>query len=258
MSTSSALISGVVRPQTVYTFGRDITRAFYPIENEQPINLYSQTPTIYIFSTKPSRAVAAAGTGAIETISVWNEAVESPYPRTYTISAIDDPDVNASSQDATYWEAINFKLKVLEQTQTFIRSFDVSRTTAQYDAPGTVPADVVAIFKNALDYWTYEEIEANIAMAIEVFKIDLIARGWRWSDVGELRFARYAIAYKALSTLCFGEVAEPDDRFDRRHAEYKTEYETLKNAIPLRADTDRDGTPDSPIQPASKHYISLR
>jgi hypothetical protein len=51
---------------------------------------------------------------------------------------------------------------------------------------------------------------------------------------------------------------ETGDHFDRKFTEFNAKYEAQKNTIPLRADTDRDGTPDSMVESGADHFLSVR
>lgn len=255
---TASTIQTIDTPPTVYYFGRAVTRYFTPSLNEQALQLPTQTPHIYLFDSEPTRAVAAAGTGALQSKTTWTVGVETPYPCTYSFDAITDPDATSDSRNYLYWESLNFILETSGEVQTIIRSFAVTRAAGGYDSVDTTTEDLAKIFTAAASYFSVEAMEDHIALAVSALQVDLLAKGWRWADVGELRFARYAVAYKALSTLCFGRMVDPGDRFDKRSETYGAEYENLIKKIPLRADKDRDGKPESAPQMTDGFLLARR
>lgn len=243
---------------TKYFWGKGFTRSYFPVQNDLPIQLPTQTPAIYLFSTEPTRAAAAAGTGAVQSIGAWKVAAFPPYEVQYTFTDVADPDPTGSDTEGTYYEAINFILEAGGQTQTVVRTLTLCRSTGGYDDPGTKTVDLAAIYPAIVDYYTLEQMNDHITIAQEEFRIDLAARGWEWSSLGELRNAKYLIAYKALANLCFSQVKEEGDRFFIKYNEFNVKYETLKNALPLKADKDNDGEHETTVVTTGNSYISAR
>jgi hypothetical protein len=257
MTDSPAIISEI-EPPTVYYFGKAITRKFIVTINQEDQTLPTQTPQIYLFAAEPTRAAAAAGTGAMQAITAWTAGLVSPFPYSYTFTAIADPSSDSTANTYQYWEAINFILEGSGSVQTVIRAFAVTRATGQYDEIGTKAEDLIKIYPAASDYFPSDKMIDHITLAIERFQIELISKGWRWADVGELRFAKQAIAYRALSTLCFSAMGEEGDRFQTRHELYAKEYDELVKLIPLRADRDRDGAAESSPRIENSILVSRR
>ena len=77
-----------------YVFGKEIKRDFIPYENEEPFNLPTQSPVIYLFDSEPSIADALSGIGALVgyTLTSWIESQSKPFTRSYTFPAINSTD----------------------------------------------------------------------------------------------------------------------------------------------------------------------
>lgn len=238
-----------------YVFGKDITRRFYPMEANEPLNLPTQTPTIYIFNSQPSRDKAIAGTDAIETILTWTAASVTPFERTYTISALDDPDADSSSQSAIFWEAINFTTKLSGEIQTVIRAFVVERVEGPDSEPGTTAADLIDIYPAITAYLTPKQLDAHLRLAQDELKIDLEAMGIRWSRVHELSKLKLILAWKTIALSSESQIKTAEDKFDRRADLYNSKYERgLKNVV-IPYDSDGDGKVDSKALPAKTYFI---
>lgn len=228
-----------------YVYGKDIIRKFFPIENGVPLALFSQSPTIHIFSDKPSRSAAIAGTDALQTVTSWTEYKFSPYERRYTVTAIADPDPTSTTLWDRYWEAIRFFTKSGGQAQTIIRSFIVERIEGSDEVPGTTVADLKKVYPGITAYADDPQLFESIGLAESELKRYFRAKGIKWSRVSDLSQVRLPLAYKALALCAFSQVKEDNDRFHLRFNQFEAWYKEALGAIALPVDEDGDGEPEA-------------
>ena len=241
-----------------YNFGRDIERKLYPEENGRNIALPTQDPTIYLFSAQPSLADALVGTGAIQTITTWNQRALRPFECTYTISAIDDPTPTSATPTTTYWEALIFKLTTGEQDQCIIRAFDLGRTFGAPEQPSVSTADLYDIYPAITAYATEAQLTKHIATAEKELRKDLKNNGFEWSRIGNLADLHLALAYKAISMVAFSQIVELNDKFDIRHKKFESDYQSQLNTIILRVDVDGDGIYETTEAASIPFVINVR
>ena len=118
----------------MYPFGKDFQYVFEPQVDNEPVQLpTSDTPAIYIYTQRPSRSNGRTGGGSpVQTIASWTET--DAYSRTFTVSAISDPDPTNESTIPVYeyWIAINYRLQTGAQQQTEIRRLQMERSRAAF------------------------------------------------------------------------------------------------------------------------------
>ena len=230
---------------TAYLFGKDIARKFYPLEDNEPIDLPSQAPSIYIFSTMPSLSDARSGTGAIASTAYWVETYVSPYQRAYTILAIPDPSpTSATPRETTYFEAVNFVTKASGQTQTHISAFDVEKPRASETVPGTTVQDLKDIYPKIASYYNDTELARYLVVAQDMIKIDLRAKDVDWGDIDGLKNLKYALAYLTIQYCAEAQIVESGDKHTLRADIYSRRYEALMGKIKIPYDPDGDGIKD--------------
>lgn len=243
----------------IYNFGADIIRTFYPMENDKPINLPTQTPAIYLFTSAPTRAAAAEGNGAAATISTWNESSVYPYPRKYTVSAIADPSPTGGTSDVQYWLAINFVTKTSGQTQTLIQSIWLRRTEGTATHPNVKAHDLATISPDIRKYHKDDaQLEEFVRAAEEHLRLQFLAKGYRWDRLKRLDQLKLPLIYKALSMAFLELYRRPDDPFDRRQREYEKRYQDAMAMITIPYDTDGDASADQGAQPVKNYIIASR
>jgi hypothetical protein len=241
-----------------YNFGRSITRQLFPTEGDEPISLPSQSPSIYLFTEMPSLEDAAAGTGAFSTISYWTHALTEPYPRTYSIPPIYDPEPTGSTPSRGYWEAINYVHAAGGQTRTLLRQFDVERGEALDSQPGTTRQDVIDAYPAITNYLSEPQIDEFISIALVLLKVDLEASGMRWSRIKDLHKTKLALTFRTIAEGSLSQVKDPNDRFAFRAAEYERKYKNILSKITLPYDKDGDGEAESEGKPVNKAWYITR
>lgn len=241
-----------------YIFGKDISRKFYPLLDDQPYQLPSQSPTIYIFSSQPSLNDARDGGGAVATISSWTQNSLSPYDCSYTITAIEDPAPESNIPQRTYYEAINYIAKSGGQTQTVLRTIDLERGSGAPEVIGVTYSDLVEVYPAIVDYVSESEITSIINIAKSEVELKLKGKGIRWSDIQNHAELKRAIAYRSIQLVSESQITEPDDKFVTRREIYKEKFnESMKDTI-LYVDTNRDGIPDKQTGARAGYVVTTR
>lgn len=241
-----------------YPFGKDFTRALYSYDaTTQPIQLPSQTPTIYIFSSEPNRTEAAAGTGAIQTISSWTIASTTPYAATYTVTAIDDPEPTGAVAVREYWEAINYIAKTAGQVQTKIRSFEIGRIAGGDSFP-SLGTSLTDLYPAITAYLTTDQITQFASLAREEMRLELRAKGIEWEQVSGLNDTYIGLAYKTIALAVLSQIKEQGDRHEIRYREFSAKYEAFMSTLKLPYDEDGDGSPDTTVTPIVTQWVTIR
>jgi len=239
-------------------FGQDIIREFVPRPGEEFVPLPSQSPNIYLFTTKPTRTVASAGTGAVQTITSWSQITAAPNLWQYTIAAIDDPDPTGVTAEVRYWEAVNYISQASEQTQTVIRSFLIYRDEAGQDIPGTTTDDLKKVFPQISSYATDDQLDEVLLLAEEEIRRDLRKRGFLWSRLRGLKEIKIALAYRAIAFNAMNQITADRDRHDIRFRNYLELSSGALNTALLGYDQDGDGEEDSVVVARPKGWLVQR
>lgn len=236
-----------------YNFGKDIERKFYPLEDNEPINLPSQAPSIFLFNDQPTFDAARSGIGAvISEIEYWSESATAPYPRTYTIPAIEDPyPEDATPRCLGYWEAVNYIVKTSGQLQTKLRYFEIEKARAVDSVPGTTPADLRKIYPAIDDYVDGDTDLANfIQVAQDQIKTELKGKGIEWGMVLNLKELKYALAFLTIQLFSESQIVDAEDRFAIRADIYSKRYASIMSMVTLQFDKDGDGKSEAEAKTA--------
>lgn len=227
-----------------HIFGKTITRKFIPLQDGEYINLPSQAPEIYLFSSEPSLEDAINGTGRFDTINYWQESSLPPYARTYTITAVEDPEPESDNSAVGYWEAIRYAIDTVNK-QTKLRYFEIERAEALTATPDTTVQDLKDIWPAIINYADDTELEQHLGNAETELKLELKAKNYVWGKVFELDDVRLPLAYKTVQLVCESQLLAGDDKFAIRATMFKEKYETLIKMLKLPYDSDGDGAPDT-------------
>lgn len=229
-------------------------------EAGESINLPSQSPAIYLFSSQPSIADALAGTGSVRTKTYWIESNSKPYRRTYTIDPINDPAPTSGSGAKTigYWESINYVRSAGGQTQTLLRYFEVERTPSTDSHPETTVEDLKAVMPSIGKYCSDGQLSDNLETALTLLKLHIKSRGLEFTKYSRLDELTLALAYKTISIANRGLIQTPDDKHNYLYNEFESLYAKAMNQILLPYDSDGDGQPDTVKQPESSVITMIR
>jgi len=239
-------------------FGKDFIRLFFPELDGEGLNLYSQSPTIYIFDAQPTRTDAAAGTGADSTISSWTEQDTAPFARFYTVPAIDDPEPTSTTNSRTYWEAINFRYAAAEQIQTLVRAFEIERVTALDDLLIASKNELKGYFPGLSNYVDDNDLDEYLVLATDKVKNDIQKKGLDWYKLREHSRLKLALIYKTIALSQLGQIREVNDRFKFRFDQFEKWYTEEMAALVLPYDSDGDGLAEEKRTPGDSTQFLYR
>jgi hypothetical protein len=236
----------------IYPFGKSFTRWFIPLVDDASIDSLptSQTPTIYIFDSQPSRSAALGGSGSVQSVVTWTwDSTKNGW--SYTVAAIDDPD-QATAQDLrTYWEAVNYKLETGEQTQVDVRSFQMQRVTGHATTVGVTDAVLKEYFPQLDTCSSPSQRVAYVELAIEDVKSKLKSKGYDWARISRPDRLQIAIAYKVLYMIMLVQLQQGNDKYAIKYTEFKANYDAMIDGLSLEYDSNNDGLPDVTIRPST-------
>lgn len=234
-----------------YTFGQDIPYYFYPlVDDSTPGTVYTTASlAVYLFEDQPARSQAAAGTDALATItsSSWDQGRKA---FSFTIPAVDDPEPTSAAGTETYWLGVNLQLQAGEQVQTVLLALELERVRGQGETVDVTPEDLRKVFRH-IDTVASTPTQAEfIGTAIDRVKSTLRKKKIQWHQVTNPKELRDAVIYRALYMLLLGEIQSGNDRFAIKFNEFKGEYETIMDGLPLTIDSDGDGKADAEVEAA--------
>lgn len=240
-----------------YPFGQTFELWFFPLVNDTtPEGLdTSQTPTIHIFSSQPSRADAASGTGAVgSSITAWTwDAGKKGW--SFTVPAISDPNPTSSEDTRTYWVAVNFKLTALAQTQTVLQAFQLVRVGGHLRTPTIGEADLFHYLPQVRAHTTESQRIDFIAEAVDDVKGKLRSEGYVWAQLHHADRLSKAVTFRALMMICLARIKQDNDEFAKRFVEFKELYQTKLAELVAEYDSNRDGQADADVKPGASSYI---
>lgn len=224
-----------------YAFGKDITYLWLPfLDDKSVIDFPSQSPTIYVFGpdSRPSRAQARAGTGAIgSAISSWT-SVAGGFQ--FSIPAIQDPDINSDTHSRTYYLGITYLLKAGGQTQTILETLELVRLfSRQAPIKCSIP-DVLSGYSALSSYVTNDEIQQAITDATETVKAKFDAKGFEWARIKRIEGLSLMVKSRARMFLFAGQRVAGNETWKDAYEEEKDTYVTMLSNIRLEYDEDGD------------------
>ena len=232
-----------------YIFGRDITYNLHLYEDGEKItDLPAQTVTGYLFRPEPSRADAAAGTGALST---FTQSLTAGSAISLTIPAVADPDDTSNFNAYDYWVAVNFILKTGGDTQTSIRKIRIERVNGQNYDIGVELDDVLSLFPDALSYLSASQISAIIQLARSEIVFELEQEGIAWAAVWRPDDLYHTLLFRVLYHV----YASQKDDFVESRDEAKASYISAKNSLKLAYDATLSGQPTEVVAPQGALYV---
>lgn len=241
-----------------YLFGQSISRAFFALQDNEPVNIPSQAPTLYLFTDRPTFSAASIGTNALQTKAYWTHSDTSPYPRYYTWDPVPNPSPNGGEYVKQYWEGINWYNDLAHQIQTIIRPLELEAAQELDSIPGTSVQDIKDVYPKIGAYLSDSELGAHLTIAIDEFKNDLEAKGIEYHQVSKLRKVKYALAYKAISVSSLSQIQEVNDKHYIRWETYDNMYRSLLSRISMPVDRDGDNLPDETVSGTITELINER
>lgn len=239
-------------------FERSATRYFYPLANNEPLQLPAQTVTFYFFTQQPSFDDAQSGTGAFATVTSTTIGASTPWPVTFVLPAIDDPAPDSAWAVYTYWYSVKFINVAGGDAQCVIRSFEISRVEGNDNVPGTTVQQLKDIYPAISAYATDAQLTAHIASAQEELKLEFKKRGLPWSRISDLSDITLALAFRTIANVSLSQIQLAGDRFEVRYVEFNTRSRNLLDGLKLQLDTDGDGLRESESTAASNAWTVIR
>lgn len=245
---------------TVYLFGQDLTVNFYPLKDNKKLTqadfatVTMQDSYLFAYNARPTKAAAAAGTGALVTLTAASWSANSAYGFSYSLDAINDPDQASSIYRRVYYLAVNFKLDSSEQTQTVIEPMIFMRSSAELESITVSAEDLKQRFPKLGSYISDAELNDIIEDAIVELKLDLQGQEMPYKGIVQPDALEQAVAYKAIELASDTLIRDTDDRHDKRRERYEQKYKNALKLVPIDIDTDEDGEPDVANANASRSY----
>jgi hypothetical protein len=241
-----------------FNFGESFTYEFYVRDGKggfEDLSSVTDTPTIYIFKDLPSRTDAINGTGAIQTISSWSDAILNGG-KTFTVATISDPDPNSSKDNYEYFIAVNYVLVNSGDVQTDIRLLPMVRARATHAPVSTSQEDLQKIYSRVDDISSSSDQTFKIEQSKQDIKNYLDAKGFNWSEVWEPVHLNNAIAYGALELIMLDNMRDTGDAYASRAVLYGDKSKEILKGLRLSYKNSEDTAPSLPEQIAS--YIAIK
>lgn len=240
-----------------YPYGQDLTVWFFPLVDDdafQPSST-SQTPNIYVFAERPSRAVAIAGTGAIgSAITTWSwDAGRGGF--SFTVPAIDDPDPTSTVTQDTYYLGITVKLQASEQNQTFVQSILLERVSGHQTDVNVTLEDMKRYFPQAGAYCSEADRLGYIAEAINEVQDKLRGIGYKWARIQRPDKLKRVVTLRALALLLLFQLQQGNDKFAIKYQELKQMASDAFDALKIEYDSDGDGEPDTKTESSNTIFL---
>ena len=222
-----------------YVYGKDLTYYLYAFEDKTKItNLPAQTVQGYLFLDQPTRAIAAAGTGALQSPT---QSLTANGTIALTLTAITDPNPGDILGYRLYWVAVNFILKTAGEVQTVIRAIKVERVSGQDAEIGVTYAKIVAIYPDVVNYLTEAEVNEMITLAKIDLLDDLTNKGFDWNQVNKPDQLFNALLFNTLVYVYNSQIQREGDRFAFSSAKAQARYDSLKTNLRLEYDSTMSG-----------------
>lgn len=241
-----------------YLFGQSISRTFFALQDNEPLNIPSQAPALYLFNDRPTFEAASLGTDAVQTLNYWGHDTTTPFPRSYTWEPVANPSPNGGVYIKRYWEGVNWYNDLAQQIQTIIRPLELEAAEELDSIPGTSIDDIKSAYPAISSYLTDAQLTFQLTTAIDEFKLDLEARGYQYHQLYNLKKARIALAYLAIANASFTQFQNIDDKFYVRWEKYNAKYSALMAKMNFEVDVDGDNEPDGNAETGSRFIISVR
>lgn len=232
-----------------YPFGQDITYTLYTdLDGRTFPTLPTQTGsgTLYVWSTRPSRADAASGSGALSgpftLVPGANPLSSAVNTLSTTITAIADPDATSETRAFEYYISANFIKKAAGQVETVIRPIMLTRVDAHDAAIGVDEASLLSVIPDLSSYISTAEIKSIILIAQREAKDDLSEKGIKWASVHDPEQLYWVVLWKSLELACESQILKEGDRWDRGQDRFEKRHNAALSNLKLRYESNAGGT----------------
>lgn len=198
----------------------------------------SQTPSIYVFESRPSPETIDSGSGAIGSeITSWNESTANI--RVISIPAIADPKTQEKSK--IYYVGLKY-IAVSGGTATYdVVPFALTRPEGHTSNLTVTAAELKLYDSNlAVFYPTDSVIDNYIANAVTQITDMLDRKGFEFENILNIEKFKESLAYLTLSRMWLHKIKEDNDRFYIWAQDYKDKFEVAFSAIKFEYDKNED------------------
>lgn len=226
----------------MYPFGQDIFYTLFTGVNgerfEQLTTSQGSSGKLYVFTERPNRADALAGTGALSgafALTVNNARL------TTTITAIPDPDPTGDSRSVTYWISANFIKQTGGQEETLIRPLKLIRADAHDTEIGV---DVDALLSKIPDldgYLSTVEMDGMIQAAQREVKDELTARGIEWASIHKPEQLYWAVLWRSIQYVNESQNLKSGDRWEVAANSAREHFTSVMNTLKLDLEASGSG-----------------
>lgn len=239
-------------------FGKSLTYKFYPTENGEPLQIGSNSPSIYVFDKLPTRDEAQTGTNKIgSTITSWSVTGTSPYACTFTIPAITDPYPDSNIDEREYYLGINFEVvNASGITETVVKAFNLQRAYGSDSVPGVTVAQVKESFPAISSYLDDTELGNLLTAAEKELKLKLKTKGIDYRLANDLTDLNVPLAYMCLEISCITQIENEGDKFQTKAEYWRQKAKDILSSITIPIDNDADGREDQRREPRPSYIIS--
>lgn len=215
-----------------YPFGAPFTWTFYPLLDDAPVEIPAQTLTLRVYSERPSREAAIAGTGAIGS-PVEVITTEARRAVEFTIPKIADPDQTSETAEVLYWVSVLYKLHASGDTLLALRGLELERSTAQHSTIAISLADLAAVYPPIRKLVKQEQIPGFVDTAIEKIRSRITKDGRNWRDIWDTSKLKFSTVHMALSVALFSVVQGGGSEYRDLALEFRTTAEELLGNVLL-------------------------
>lgn len=239
----------------IYTFGQAFTYSYYPRDaSGNVLTPSADAPSIWVYSDRPSRAEAQAGTGSTVGIEITSWSNTGNY-WDITIPAITDPDDDATTHTRTYWIAVNYTLDTSGDTMTTINSVLVSRPLGYDNELNVTTANLEVFFTGVDGYLSDAQQSSLISQVQDDIKGSFKNNGYEFAMVKNPERLKQAAIHRCLYYVARDQIAEGNEGFELLMTESKGEFEAKMSSLVLDYDRDLDGDEDSEIVQSDFTYV---
>lgn len=229
----------------IYSFGVDFDYKLFLLDgNGDAIEPSADSPSIYVYSSKPTIEDVQAGSGSVvgSEITSWTD---NGNGRTIAIPAISDPDPNEEFPTIhDYYIGIVFTVETSGQEQCVIRHLPIRRITG-LDNELTVTVADLEVYLSGIDGYIDEAQQALMVSAAKAeVRAELTAKRFEYARIQNPEELKSALTAKTLMLVALDQRAQGTDGFETLYEESKRRYEKFIGALPLEIDTDLDGEAD--------------
>lgn len=212
---------------------------------------------LYVFTTRPDRAAALAGTGAIVGPITGTVQNYSPGTKTYIqypVTAIPDPDSTSETKKYDYWISATYIKQASGAKEIVVRELPIMRAYAHDAVIGVTNTTIIDGFKDVTAYLTTAQIDSVILLAERYVRDDIAADQLEFARVQYPEELFWLVYHRTMSMIAQSQYLKPGDKFDQQKKEADSGYAAAKNRLKLSYDLAGLGG-ETGRQQVAKSYI---